>query len=461
MFNSLRQLFKITSNIEEKGYFFKLRYITSLAIISTHPIQYNAPLFRHLAASGDFRVKVFYTWSQAQGKVIDKDFGIEREWDIDLLSGYDHAFVQNTAAKPGSHHYKGIINPILIGEVKAFNPDKIIVYGWKFKSHLQLMRHFKGKTTLYFRGDSTLLDDAAGFSIKKSLRRLLLQWVYGHVDFALSPGTASDKYFLNAGLTANQIIRAPHAIDNERFAGNELTKNDDERFDAIKSPENDVDQSSAINSPRHCAESSFDIQAQDWRKELSIPKEAKVFLFAGKLEPKKDPELLISAFLRLHQKYPNTHLIMVGNGILEEELKQMTSTSSTPSTPSTISNSSTSSIPITFLPFQNQSIMPLVYRLGDVFVLPSKGPGETWGLAINEAMACGRPVIASKKCGAAADMIKDHVNGFVFMAGDENDLFNCMEKMVNADLASMGVRAQETVQHFSYASFVDVLKSSD
>lgn len=105
--------------------------------------------------------------------------------------------------------------------------------------------------------------------------------------------------------------------------------------------------------------------------------------------------------------------------------------------------------------------MPLVYRLGDVFVLPSKGPGETWGLAINEAMACGSPVIASDKCGAAEDMIKDNVNGFVFMAGDENDLFNCMEKMVNADLASMGARAQETVQHFSYASFVDVLKSSD
>ena len=92
-------------------------------------------------------------------------------------------------------------------------------------------------------------------------------------------------------------------------------------------------------------------------------------------------------------------------------------------------------------------------------MLPSKGPGETWGLAINEAMACGRPVIASDKCGAAADMIKNNENGFVFMAGDENDLYSCMEKMVNADLASMGASAQETVQHFSYESFVDALKS--
>ena len=410
---------------------------------------------------------MFYTWGQAQGKVIDKDFGIEREWDIDLLSGYDHSFVQNTSSEPGSHHYKGIINPSLINEVKAFNPDKIIVYGWKFKSHLQLMRHFKGKTPLYFRGDSTLLDDASGFSIKKSLRRLLLQWVYGHVDFALSPGTASDAYFLNAGLSANQIIRAPHAIDNERFAGIQSPRNDDKRFDATKSPENEVDQASAIQSPGHCAESSFDIQAHEWRKELSIAEDAKVFLFAGKLEPKKDPELLDRAFLKFHQQYPNTHLVIVGNGILEGSLKNYSSTSSISSIPSTSSTHNPQPItpnpqptpPITFLPFQNQSIMPLVYRLGDIFVLPSKGPGETWGLAINEAMACGRPVIASDKCGAAADMIRNNENGFVFKSGDENDLYNCMEKMVNADLASMGARAQETVQHFSYASFASALRS--
>lgn len=387
--------------------------ISSIAIISTHPIQYNAPLFRHLAASGFFKVKVFYTWGQAQGKVIDKDFGIEREWDIDLLSGYDQAFVENTASEPGSHHYKGIINPSLISEVKAFNPDKIIVYGWKFKSHLQLMRHFKGKTPLYFRGDSTLLDEPAGFSLKKAFRKLLLKWVYRYVDFVLSPGTATDAYFINAGLSSTQIIRAPHAVDNERFSGSEMPD-------------------------KH---SFYEGSARNWRKELFIPEDAKVFLFAGKFEPKKDPILLVKAFVRLHQHFPNTHLIMVGNGILEEELEKMTST------------------PITFFPFQNQSIMPLVYRLGDVFVLPSRGPGETWGLAINEAMACGRPVIASDKCGAAADMIKDNENGFIFKAGDDNDLYNCMEKMVNADLASMGARAQETVQHFSYASFASALQS--
>ena len=345
--------------------------------------------------------------------MLDKDFGIEREWDIDLLSGYDHVFVKNTSTAPGSHHYKGIINPSLISEVAAFQPDKIIVYGWKFNSHLKVLRHFKEKIPLYFRGDSTLLDEPAGFNIKKAMRRLLLQWVYRHVDFVLSPGSASDAYFLNAGLSANQIIRAPHAVDNARFSG-------------------------TVIPDKH---SSYEESARNWRNELSILEDKKVFLFAGKFEPKKDPILLVNTFARLQQQYPNTHLIMVGNGILEEELKNLTS------------------IPITFLPFQNQSIMPVVYRLGDVFVLPSKGPGETWGLAINEAMACGRPVIVSDKCGAAVDMLKNNENGFIFKAGDENDLYNCMEKMVNADTSSMGAKALQTVQAFNYVSFARAISN--
>jgi len=394
-----------------------------IAIITTHPIQYNAPLFRYLAGSAACSIKVFYTWGQAQGKVLDKDFGIEREWDIDLLSGYDHVFVKNTSTAPGSHHYKGIINPSLISEVASFQPDKIIVYGWKFNSHLKLLRHFKGKIPLYFRGDSTLLDEPFGFSLKKALRKLLLQWVYRHVDFVLSPGSASDAYFLNAGLSTSQIIRAPHAVDNARFSGTEIPD-------------------------KH---SSHEISAQNRRKELSIPENAKVFLFAGKFEPKKDPILLVTTFARLHQQYPNTHLIMVGNGILEEELKTMTSTPSF--FPAFGSQAQHHSTPITFLPFQNQSIMPVVYRLGDVLVLPSKGPGETWGLAINEAMACGRPVIVSDKCGAAEDMVKNHENGFVFKAGDVNDLYTCMEKIILNDIRSMGAKALETAQQFSYASF--------
>src|ERR1700744_5873743 len=101
-----------------------------VVIISTHPIQYNAPLFKLLSERKNVQVKVFYTWGQAQTKVYDPGFGKEREWDIPLLDGYDYEFIENTSAKPGSHHFNGIINPGLIKKIETYNPDDILVIGW-------------------------------------------------------------------------------------------------------------------------------------------------------------------------------------------------------------------------------------------------------------------------------------------------------------------------------------------
>ena len=103
--------------------------------------------------------------------------------------------------------------------------------------------------------------------------------------------------------------------------------------------------------------------------------------------------------------------------------------------------------------------MPIIYRMADVFVLPSKGPGETWGLAVNEAMASGRPVIVSDKCGAAADLIEEGVNGFVCKSQNHDSLLEKMQLCLGADLSEMGRSASNMIQHFSYKSFGDTLKS--
>ena len=92
-----------------------------LAVITTHPIQYNAPLFKLLADRGVLQIKVFYTWG---GKVLtekyDPGFGKTINWDIPLLEGYEYSFVKNISLEPGSYHFKGIINPSLNEEVKAW-----------------------------------------------------------------------------------------------------------------------------------------------------------------------------------------------------------------------------------------------------------------------------------------------------------------------------------------------------
>ncbi len=339
-----------------------------LAIVTTHPIQYNAPFFRLLNERGKVYPKVFYTWPQAIKSVKDIGFGEEIEWDIPLLNGYEWEVVENVSKNPGSKSWDGINCPTLISRVLEFNPDAVFVYGWNLKSHYGVMRYFKGKIPVWFFGDSTLLDEKWG--IKKLARRAWLYRVYKNIDKAFYVGANNKDYFLSHGVEEKQLVFFPHAIENERFY-------DDEN-------------------------KQYEKKAKEWRERLGYGEDDLIILFAGKFEPKKNPLLLIKSVKQVNSQLENKNnpirLIMVGNGPLEIKLKQ-------------ICNDDPN---IKFLPFQNQSVMPIVYRLGDVFCLPSKGPGETWGLAVNEAMACGRPLIISNKVGCGRDLVRHGYNGIIF-----------------------------------------------
>jgi glycosyltransferase involved in cell wall biosynthesis len=351
-------------------------------------------LFKLLAEKNKIKIKVFYTWEQSKERVYDKKFGKEIKWDIPLLEGYDYTFVKNTAKNPGSGHFYGVINPTLISEIEEWNANAILVFGWNHQSHFKAMRHFKGKIPVYFRGDSTLLDET--IDLKISLRRIWLKLVYRYIDYAFYVGINNKKYYLKHGLKEKQLIFAPHAIDNKRFY-------DDDGQYAKK--------------------------AMIWRKELGYSENDKVILFVGKFEPKKNPLLLIDAAKEI-QKYK---FLFVGNGKLENEMKNRADEFSN----------------IQFLPFQNQSLMPVVYRLGSVFVLPSKGPGETWGLAVNEAMACGLPVLVSNKVGCAIDLVEYGKNGFIFKSDDIDDLIEKLSLFEN-NYGEFGKKSKKIIKNWSF-----------
>lgn len=342
---------------------------------------------------------MFYSWGQTQnGNVYDPDFKQAFSWDIPLLEGYDYVFIENIAKKPGAGHFTGIKNRDLLPALAAWKPDALLVYGWSFQSHLQVLRHYHGRVKILFRGDSTLLDEAAGLSVRKLLRRLLLRWVYRYTDIALYPGQANKAYYTTHGVRENQLCFAPHAVENERFA-----------------------EPAAL----------YEQKASAWRTDLGIPADALVFLFAGKFEAKKDPLLLLRAFCELQE--PNVRLILAGTGDLRDEIQKVASKDSR----------------VHVLGFQNQQQMPILYRLCNVFILPSKGPGETWGLAVNEAMACGRAVIVSNRCGCAQDLVRD--NGFIFEAGNKEALLERLSLFVNdfTIAKKMGDRSRHMIRFFS------------
>ncbi len=173
-----------------------------LAIISTHPIQYNAPLFRILAETEGVSIKVFYTWSQAQESVSDKDFGQEIKWDIPLLDGYDWQFVTNISTKP-KQTFGGLVNPGLIPAIEQWGADALMVFGWNFSSHFKAMRHFHGRIPVWFRGDSTLLDETP--SLHTFVRRMVLRYIYSHIDKAFYVGENNRRYFLAHGLRGDAL----------------------------------------------------------------------------------------------------------------------------------------------------------------------------------------------------------------------------------------------------------------
>ena len=380
-----------------------------LAIVTSHPIQYNAPLFQLLATGGKVEIKVFYTWEQSgQGSKYDPDFGKKIEWDIPLLEGYEYTFVKNTAKDPGSHHFGGLVNPTLNKEIAAWQADAVLVFGWSFRSHLRCMRYFHGKVPVIFRGDSTLLDEMPG--IRRRIRRLLLRWVYSHVDQALYVGTNNKQYFLEHGLQEKQLVHAPHAIDNHRFA---------------------------------MPDDVYSRQAAEKRSQLGIKDDDLVLLFAGKLEPKKNPFFLLELARRISD--PRLKVLIVGNGVLEGELKQAAGADAR----------------ILFLDFQNQQQMPVVYRMGDIFVLPSRGPGETWGLGANEAMASGCALLLSDKAGGAVDLVDEGRNGLIVGSEDWEKGRDWVESLLTDRvlLGRMKTASRHHVLRFSYDAIARAIEN--
>lgn len=353
-----------------------------IAIITTHPIQYYAPLFSELSKSAILDFHVFYTKGDEKNYQFDVSFGKSVSWDIPLLQGYKYTFLENTSKKAQKNGFFSIKNPNLISEIKNYGADAILVFGWNYQSHFEAMRHFKGKIPVFFRGDSTLLDETT--FLKSLFRTLFLKYIYRNIDYAFYVGQSNKKYFLKFGIKEKKLLYAPHSIDNQRFNSISEEQNND---------------------------------LQKLKSKLGIKENDKVILFCGKFISKKNPKLLIESFLEAN--FFDTHLVLVGNGELETELKKM----------------SMKNPKIHFFPFQNQSQMPMIYRLGNVFCLPSSGPGETWGLAVNEAMVCGLVAVVSNKCGCAADLILEGKTGFVFESENKNYLIEKLKKAI--ELASV------------------------
>jgi len=339
--------------------------VICLGILSSHPIQYQAPWFRELAKYVD--LKVFFAFqpskeSQGQG------FGRAFTWDVDLLHGYAHEFLSNVADAPGAESFRGCDTPEIVRRIEEERFDAFIVCGWHLKCFWQAILACRRRgIPLLVRGDSQLLTPRSWW--KKAVKEVVHRVILRQFSALLAVGERNREYLMHYGVPEAKIFKAPHFIDNEWFA------------------------EKARVSKRH-----------EPRDEWGCGPDERIALFVGKFIPEKQASCLIEAISIIDESKRPT-LVFVGSGKLEDDLREQVAKTG---------------IKAVFAGFRNQSQLPACYAAADFLVLPSQS--ETWGLVVNEAMACRIPAIVSEACGCAPDLIDGGLTGFRFPSGDSATL---------------------------------------
>lgn len=390
-----------------------------VAYLVTHPIQYQAPMLRAIAAEPDIQLKVFFCSTVSVEAYRDEGFGRVIQWDVPLLEGYDHAFLPallNSARfgwlRPFSHG--------LMDELEDGRFDVLWVHGHDRPYHLLSMMAAKRRGLVVLNRDEGWAGGSRRGAMRGALNRLRFALLGRTADGFLAIGSANRDYYIANGMEASRIFPMPYAVDNERFAARPVTA---ENRDAL-------------------------------RTGLGLEQDRPVILFAAKFIARKRAGDLVDAFARIADGVGGgggtgrrkPYLLMVGDGAERERLVARAAAHGLDS--------------VRFPGFVNQSDLPAYYDLCDAFVLPSAT--EPWGLAVNEAMAMGRAVIASDQVGAAADLVRGGENGHVFATGDVGALADAMARVL-ADPETcrvMGRKSREIIEGWSFAEDVAGLKQA-
>ncbi len=385
-----------------------------VAYLVTHPIQYQAPMLRAVAADPDIALKVFFCSTLSVQAYRDEDFGREIKWDVPLLEGYDHAFLPALSKK----NRLGLLRPLNYGltrELEDGRFDVLWVHGHLRPYHLYSVMAAKRNGLKVLNRDEGWAGGARRGAVKQVLNERRFRWLGRNIDGFLSIGSANRDYYIANGIDEARIFPMPYAIDNGLFDGAAITG-----------------ESRAL-----------------LRAGLGLEEGRPVILFAAKFIARKRPGDLLDAYARLigaanGSRRRKPYLVMVGDGRERERLMGRATALGLDS--------------VRFPGFVNQSELPAYYDLCDAFVLPSEQ--EPWGLAVNEAMAMGRAVIIGDQVGAAADLVREGENGHVFLTGDIAALADAVTRTL-ADPAAcraMGERSREIIAGWSFAEDVAGLK---
>ncbi len=386
------------------------RHRVRLAYLVSHPIQYQAPLLRLLGAQSDMDLTVFFERDVSRG-YCDPGFGRTLQWDVPLLTGYRYEFL----AQPGQAAISLKLGYDFLRRLWKREFDVLWIHGYA--------RWINWVAIIIARTRSVVIlvrDEAHATSAQRSLAKTRLKRVFFRVlaslcDGFLAIGSLNREYYVQNGIDPRRIFLMPYCVDNEFFASR--------------------------------ARSTAG-QREVLRSKLGLAPGRPVILYAAKFQARKRPGDLLAAFEILATRSSRSnrpYLIFVGDGELRLELEKR----------ATAMNDD-----VRFFGFRNQSELPTLYDLCDVFVLPSIL--EPWGLAVNEAMSVGRAIVVSDQVGCGPDLVKSGINGFVYRAGDIAALAFALTNIIGKreTIAAMGAASAAIIEDWDYRRDLSGLRSA-
>ena len=384
-----------------------------IAYLVTHPIQYQAPLLRLIAAQSDIDLTVFFQSDMSLKAYADRGFGQSVKWDVPLVDGYKHEFLPGIWRR-GAVTAQRPINWGFTSRLTRARFDALWVHGYaRWVNWMAILCAKARGLAVLVRDEATLFSTERSF-MRRQAKRVFFPVLSSVGDGFLAIGSANRDYYLAHGVPIQRIFNMPYCVDNEFFATR--------------------------------AEEAEGLVSQ-LRSDLRIETGQPVILYASKFEPRKRPGDLLLAYEQVIARSDAgsmPQLVFVGDGELRSSLE------------AEVRQKGLSAVK--FLGFRNQSELPKFYALCDVFVLPSTD--EPWGLVVNEVMATGKPVVVSNQVGCARDLVHSGKNGFIFPAGNVDALATSLMRVLgNRDEAArMGRASREIMVNWSFAEDIEGLR---
>jgi glycosyltransferase involved in cell wall biosynthesis len=345
-----------------------------LAVIGTHPVQYQAPVYAAVERCHGIPVRAIYGSDYSIAGGFDQDFQTSVTWD-------------NFQIDPEATTFLSSIRPEMSGRtvgldkaLAAAHPSAVLLTGYQPFFHLRAFWETKRRHyPVLFRAETT--DDAVKRSPLKSwLRDSLLRLLYAGCDRLLPIGSRSYRHYRRLGCPQEKLVMSPYCVDTRVFQQEEHYRQELRRR---------------------------------LRLELEIADDRTVLLFSGKLGARKAPHLLIEAVRHLPaEQRGRMVLLFLGSGPEQQNLVEAAAREPR--------------VAAHFAGFQNQSRVSPYYHAADLFVLPSNS--ETWGLVVNEALHHGLPCVVTEAVGCAADLIEPGVTGEICATGDAASLAAALKR---------------------------------